>query len=351
MKVIVPCCGRSSRYPDLPPKWMLPGHDGRPMLTLAVAGLDVVPSDLVVVILAEHDETYRASAGINDAFGEAIEIIVLDDPTQSQSETVARAIEHLDLDEPFLVKDSDNFFELHDVEQRDNYVSVDSLNNHELINPRNKSYLQVDHNDVITNIREKEVISDLFSVGGYYFSDPAQFMGHYRHLSAKAPEWSRELYLSDVIGAMILDGVPFRARPVQRYEDWGTVHEWRRTRLNQRAFFVSLDGFLFDRGSEFFQPRFDEVVPNPAAVDAVRVAVDHGHTVRLLSIRPERFREITERQLANVGLAGIDVVYGCPLTSWTLVTAPHPTLPFRTGNVIELLGDDPNLSDKILDPG
>lgn len=125
MKVIVPCCGRSSRYPDLPPKWMLPGHDGRPMLTLAVAGLGVKPSDLVVVILAEHDETYRASAGIADAFGEAVEIIVLDVPTQSQSETVARAIEHLDLDEPFLVKDSDNFFELDDVEQPDNYVSVD----------------------------------------------------------------------------------------------------------------------------------------------------------------------------------------------------------------------------------
>ena len=28
MRIIVPCAGRSSRYPDMAPKWMLPDHEG-----------------------------------------------------------------------------------------------------------------------------------------------------------------------------------------------------------------------------------------------------------------------------------------------------------------------------------
>ena len=81
MKVIVPCCGRSSRYPDMPPKWMLPGHDGRPMLTLAVAGLGITPEDIAVVMLAEHDERFDAAAGVRAAFGEQIRIVILDEQT------------------------------------------------------------------------------------------------------------------------------------------------------------------------------------------------------------------------------------------------------------------------------
>ena len=42
MKVIVPCCGSSSRFPGQPPKWTLPAHDGRPMLCLAVCRVGVV---------------------------------------------------------------------------------------------------------------------------------------------------------------------------------------------------------------------------------------------------------------------------------------------------------------------
>ena len=55
-------------------------------------------------------------------------------------------------------------------------MCVDSLNNFDSINPRNKSYLQIDHKGIVTNIREKVVISDLFNVGGYYFTSPERFL-------------------------------------------------------------------------------------------------------------------------------------------------------------------------------
>lgn len=349
MKIIVPCCGASSRYPNQPPKWMLPAPDGQPMLTLAVSGFDIDLDQIVVVILREHDERYDASRGIVDAFGHEVQIVVLDEPTQSQVETVARALRATHLDEPFLVKDSDNCFDLGQLEQGDAYVSVDSLNNHELINPRNKSYVQVDHNGLITNIREKEVISDLFSVGGYFFTDPEQFLEIYDRLSADSGSWDRELYISDIVAAMVLDGTPVQTRRVERYQDWGTLHEWRRTLLGARTIFVALDGFVFERGSAYFAPRFSDVDVNKAVVDELLRLGERGHSVVLLSIRPHTLEALTASQLERVGLGHLPVVYDCNSTAWRLVGSPHSLLPFNTVEAIELEPDDPNLAEKILE--
>ena len=349
MKVIVPCCGRSSRFPDQPPKWMLPSHDGRPMLVQTLAGIPVEPGDVVVTILAEHERAFSVRAGLEAAFGHPVHTVVLDERTANQPETVARTLESLRLDEPFLVKDSDNSFVLDRLDGETNYVCVDSLNNHDAINPRNKSYLQVDHNLAVTNIREKVVISDLFSVGGYAFLRPDLFLQAFGRLSADVAEWDRELYTSDVIGALILDGQPFKARPVSQYQDWGTLHEWRRSLLNRGAYFVSLDGFVFDRGSQHFAPRFADVEPNPEAVAAIRELSDRGHSVIYLSIRPPSAAELTTRQLRAAGLPTTQVVYGCPIASWHLLTSPHPTLPFQTGHALEVSSDDPNLVEKLVD--
>jgi GTP:adenosylcobinamide-phosphate guanylyltransferase len=347
MKVIVPCGGRSSRYPNQPPKWMLPSHDGRPMLALAVSGIQIAKEDLVITILREHEETYRVRQGLEAAFGQPIRVVVLEEPTRSQPETVAKTLEALALDEPFLVKDSDNTFVVDDVLQDTNYVCVDSLNNYDQINPRNKSYLQVDHKGLITNIREKVVISDLFSVGGYSFLHPSQFLEYYKSLSRHTAEWQRELYVSDIIGSMILDGIPFRARQIKGYQDWGTIIEWRRALLSRKTYFVLLDGFVFERGSEHFHPPFSEVAANPQAVEALTELVSRGHTIIYLSIRPASCAELTERKLAELGLPTSRVVYNCPMSTWVMLTAPHSTLPFQTGHALELQPDDPNLLGKL----
>lgn len=317
------------------------------MLTLAVDGLKFARDDLIVAILREHEEKYAATSGLDAAFGAPIRCVVIDEPTKSQPETVARTLEALQLEEPFVIKDSDNTFVLDELACETNFVCVDSLNNHDAINPRNKSYVQVDHRGIVTNIREKVVISDLFSVGGYGFLHPEQYLEYYGRLTKKTAEWQRELYTSDIIGAMLLDGLPFRTRQVSGYQDWGTVHEWRRALLSRRTYFVSLDGFVFERGSVYFKPGFSDVKPHPCAVDAVKELRARGHSVVFLSIRPPALAELTERQLAAVGLPIGHVVYGCPIAAWTLVAAPHPTLPFVTCDAFEQSPNERNLAEKL----
>lgn len=347
MKVIVPCGGRSSRYPGTPPKWMLPSGNGRPMLVEAVDKLEFDIRDLIVTILKEHDEKYDARSGIRSAFGRSVEVVILDQPTANQPETVTKTLQLTGLAEPFLVKDSDNTFALTELDRPYNYVCCESLNSFDSINPRNKSYIRADENNVITSIREKQVISDLFSVGGYYFLSPEKYIETYDSLRLDQSNWRGELYTSDIIASMILEGDPFSSRRVTAYEDWGTLKEWRGNLQKKGAYFILLDGFIVERGNAHFAPRFSSVVANEAAVSVTRQLVEEGHRIIFLSIRPESARAETRDLLQSLGLPMDDIIFDMPLGRYSVVSSPHPTVPFMTAHGLELTPDEPLLATRM----
>jgi hypothetical protein len=347
MKIIIPCAGRSSRFPNMAPKWMLPDNDGLPMVVKAVSGLGAKVDDLIFTILREHEERFHAQEGLRAAFGQPVNCVILDEPTRSQSETVAETLKASGLDEPFMVKDSDNYFAVPHLAQNHNYVCVASLSSFSHINPQNKSYVQVDQEDVIVNFREKQVISDLFSVGGYYFSSPKDFLAAYHELSSEPRLSAGELYLSEIIAYMAMNGTIFKIQRINQYQDWGTVTEWRDHLQGQRTFFVSVDGFLLEQGSPYFKPGFDEVKPHLPAVEAVQKLAQEGQKIFYLSIRPQALEELTRRQLNALGLPERPIIFECERAQWTLLTAPHPSQPFRTSHAIEIAPEDPNLAEKL----
>ena len=347
MKIIVPCAGSSSRFPNMAPKWMLPDHDGVPMVVRAVAGLNCPREMFVFTILREHEEQFNASDGLERAFGGPVECVILDTPTDSQSETVAETIRQCGFDESFLVKDSDNFFQLSHINDNLNYISVASLNDFDMINARNKSYVQIDQDNIVTSIREKHVISDLFSVGGYFFRDAAEYLEAFDNLSQAGRFEKGELYISEIIAYMILNGSAFQAKRAINYQDWGTIHEWRQELTRRRLHLVSLDGFLFERGSAHFSPAFSDARPNEAAVEAVRKMAEQQQSIVYLSIRPEDMREMTAKQLRKHDIPDFPVIFGCGIAPWSLVTTGHSSLPFNTAQAIEVVPDDPNLFEKL----
>ena len=153
-------------------------------------------------------------------------------------------------------------------------------------------------------------------------------------------EWDVKLYLA-------LNGAVFKARRVKGYQDWGTIHEWRLKLEGRKLFLVSLDGFLFERGSAYFGPSFDKTAANPAAVEAVKGLGREGHAVIYLSVRPREFEAATREALTALELPEGPVVMGCGVAQWNLVTSPDATLPFTTSRAIEVSPDDPNLSEKL----
>ena len=107
--LILPVAGRSSRFPGMRPKWLLTMPDGKLMIEKAVEHLDMTSFDRVVVVcLREHIETYLTDDTLHailDGLGHSnIDLCILDAPTNSQSETVTKAIEQADVSGAFFCK-------------------------------------------------------------------------------------------------------------------------------------------------------------------------------------------------------------------------------------------------------
>ena len=172
--------GRSSRFPNMRPKWMLTHPmTNRFMVTESILGLNLDFFDNIwFICLQEHEDKYQFMKGLVSELDEVglrskSNIVLLPEQTDSQSETVYTFLSGQELEGFVFIKDSDGFYRC-DVEER-NQVAYFDLNDMDDINARTKSYIELDVNNVITNIVEKKVVSSTFSSGGYGFADAKEF--------------------------------------------------------------------------------------------------------------------------------------------------------------------------------
>src|SRR5215471_4557785 len=85
--LIMPCAGRSSRYPGVRPKWMLTLPEGEIALQRAAASLSEDEYDrIVIAVRADHEERYGCRALLNRVFGD-VDVVVLPHETRGPAET------------------------------------------------------------------------------------------------------------------------------------------------------------------------------------------------------------------------------------------------------------------------
>lgn len=232
MEILVPAAGLSTRFPDLPPKYLLVDDNDNRMIENAVSPY-IGRGDMYIGILKEHDEKYNA-AGKVQSISTVPEItpIVLPEKTKGPADTVYQMCKYLDRfidDGAFLVKDCDSFFD--HIIHKGNYVCVADVHDHSILrNLGAKSFVQVNDQGLITNIVEKKVISEFFCVGGYKFEKRSEFMAAYEAIQ----DYSYEIYVSHVIQHMITQGKQFFTERVFDYVDVGTIDEWNDYLRTQR---------------------------------------------------------------------------------------------------------------------
>src|SRR6185312_8832290 len=91
--LLMPCAGKSSRYPGVRPKWMLTLPGGELALQRAAASLASGSYErIVAAVRAEHETKYGATALLKRVFGPSIEVLVLEHDTRGPADTVAQAI-------------------------------------------------------------------------------------------------------------------------------------------------------------------------------------------------------------------------------------------------------------------
>ena len=285
----------------------------RMMVTEAISGLNLDFFDHIYFIcLQQHEDKYQFMKGfvseLDDAgLREKSNIVLLPEQTDSQSETVYTFLSGYDLDGFIFIKDSDGFYRC-DVEER-NQVAYFDLNDMDDINARTKSYVDLDVNDVVTNIVEKKVISSTFSSGGYGFADAKEFCKTFEKLQ----DMDGECYISHIIFEMMLSGSTFYGTKTTDFKDWGTLDAWNKYKSQYKCLFVDIDGTLITNSSHHFPPYVGSGEPIENNIDFLAELHEQGKTkIVLTTSRPEKFRQLTIMELQTKGIPFDELVMGLP---------------------------------------
>lgn len=347
VKVIVPCAGKSNRFPNMRPKWMLTHPNGDLMVKKAIEGLNVDPKDVIITILREHEEQYDIIRGLKENIGEEITIVILDEQTKSQSETVYLTLKKIGLKESFLVKDSDCAWTTSNIKEDFNYVIYSDIQDYEDINPGNKSYIKLNEQNIIIDIVEKKVVSRFFSLGGYFFKNPESFISSFEKLNEQNNK--QELYISHIIQDLIINKKEiFFGKKVDSYLDFGTLEQWSKYLKKFKTYFFDIDGILFKNAAQYFKPRWEDSEPIKENLEIIKKLSENKYNQLIFSTsRPEKYRRVTERKLRELGIKYLDVIMGCLHAKRIIVNDFSNTTGYPTCEAINILRDSEDLKKYI----
>jgi len=346
--LIIPMAGKSTRFPNLRPKWMLTHPmTNRFMAIESILGLNLDFFDnIYYVCLEEHEKKYSFLDGfvseLNDIDIEnKFRVLFLDKQTSSQSETVYQAIQIAGIEGFIFIKDSDGYYESN-ITDENNQIAFFDLNDMDDINARTKSYIEFDTNGLITNIVEKKVISSTFSVGGYGFESAEEFCRTYE----KFKDIKEECYISHIIFEMILSGSSFYGLKTKNFKDWGTLDAWNKYKSQYRCLFVDIDGTLVSNSSIHFPPYVGTGEPLNSNISLLRSLYDYGKVkIILTTSRPERLRELTIDEMGKYNIPYDTLIMGLPHCKRVVINDFANSNPYPACESINLPRNSDNLTE------
>lgn len=347
--LLLPCAGRSSRYPGVRPKWMLTLPDGTLALARAAAS---VPADgygrIVIAVRADHEAAYGCQALLERVFEGAAEIVVLEEETRGPADTIAQMIRLAHVDGPMAIKDADSFFDPAPLPEGSFVAVSDVRRTPEMANVGAKSFAVTNESGLIVEMVEKSLASNIVCVGLYGLADAALFLEHFDAIACESK--ASEIFVSQVMNRAIGAGAPVVPQEVRGLIDVGTLEDWRRYVRVRGSIICDLDGVVFRNHSRYFPPYWDdEDEPIAENVASLRRWQDDGAQLIFMTARDEAYRAKTEAALRAVGLRPHALIMGCRHGRRLLVNDHARSNPFPSAIGISIDRDAPVLDDYLKD--
>lgn len=341
MELIIPAAGKSTRFSVGKPKWQLQHPTGQTMLEKSISGFSSFDCfDKVSIIttkdhLTNFNQT-RVQENIEKLTGLECRFHIIHNQTNSVVETLSAYLELAETDEPFLVKDCDNFvgIEASLLKENSNVVVYADLQKFPDVSAPNKSFVELGAGGIVENIVEKRVVSELFSVGVTKFNSKSDFLAGARLISGV----SGETYVSDVIRSVMNLGADFFGVEATGYEDWGTLEKWRDLRNSFGTVLIKIEGLVFesvDRTS--VEPDWNSFSPISSNVGSLLEMEDSGRaTLVFLSSRPESSRSLIADNLVKLGFSGPRLLLDLPDAQGVLISCFSQESVYPSARAISL---------------
>jgi HAD superfamily hydrolase (TIGR01509 family) len=227
MKVLIPMAGAGSRFSKAGYTFPKPLIEvkGKPMIQVVVENLNI-DAQHVFIVQKEHYEKYHLKTLLN-LISPGCEIIQVDGVTDGAACTTLLAKEFIDDDTPLLIANSDQYIEW-DSNEFMYSMSSGSIDGGILsfrsTHPK-WSFAKLDKDGYVERVAEKEPISDIATVGIYYWSKGSDYVKYAEQMIGKNERINNEFYVAPVYNQAIEDGKKIKTYNVKTMWGIGTPED------------------------------------------------------------------------------------------------------------------------------
>jgi dTDP-glucose pyrophosphorylase len=222
MNVLIPMAGAGSRFAAAGYTFPKPLIDvnGKPMIQMVVENLNI-DANFVFVVQKEHREKYNLDTLLN-LIAPNCKVVEVDGLTEGAACTALLAKEYIDSDAPLFFANSDQFVDWDSNEffYKMNETDADGgIVTFKATHPK-WSFAKIDDNGIVTEVAEKNPISDLATVGFYYWKHGSDFVKYAEQMITNNVRVNGEFYVCPVFNQAIDGGKVIRTFDVPKM--WGT---------------------------------------------------------------------------------------------------------------------------------
>jgi HAD superfamily hydrolase (TIGR01509 family) len=227
MNVLIPMAGAGSRFAQAGYTFPKPLIDveGKPMIQVVVDNLNI-DATFIYVVQKEHRQKYNLDTLLN-LITPNCKIVEVDGITEGAACTTLLAKEFINNDEPLVMANSDQFVEWDSNEFMYKMIEqkVDGgILTFTATHPK-WSFAKVDEYGYVTEVAEKNPISDIATVGVYYWAKGSDYVKYAEQMIGKNIRTNNEFYTCPTFNEAICDGKKIKTFNIDKMWGLGTPED------------------------------------------------------------------------------------------------------------------------------
>ena len=227
LNILIPMAGAGSRFEKAGYTFPKPLIEvkGKPMIQVVVENLNI-KANYIYVVQKSHREKYNLDALLS-LITPGCKIVETEGLTEGAACTALLAKEHINTDAPLFFANSDQFVEWDSNEfmYKMNETDADGgIVSFTATHPK-WSFAKVDEQGLVTEVAEKKPISDIATVGYYYWKHGSDFVKYSEQMINKNVRVNGEFYVCPVFNEAIEDGKQIRTFNVKGMWGLGTPED------------------------------------------------------------------------------------------------------------------------------
>ncbi len=227
LNILIPMAGAGSRFEKAGYTFPKPLIDvnGKPMIHVVVDNLNI-EAQYIFIVQKSHLEKYNLKQTLN-LIAPNCKVVVVDGLTEGAACTTLIAKEYIDNDTPLLMANSDQYVNWSSDEFM--YIMTTSEIDGGMVTFNSThpkwSFAKIDSNGFVTEVAEKNPISDIATAGIYYWKKGSDYVKYAEQMISKNIRVNNEFYVCPVYNEAIKDNKKIKIYSIDKFYGLGTPED------------------------------------------------------------------------------------------------------------------------------